>query len=158
MKFQGDINASNIISKTSLGAGLSDHISILGNGYLNITQGTWVGIRDTNLICNYQFTNTTHNINDQVNYRFSCSGGTYTFRILGHTNTDMGIATLLIDGVSIGTIDWYAASLTRNVLKDLSGVVLTAGNHILGMKAATKHASSTDYYLNLITISIWRTS
>jgi len=74
------------------------------------------------------------------------------------TNTDKGIATIAIDGSSVGTLDTYAASEGQNVLKSLTGIAVAAdGNHVLRITNATKNASASDYTLSITYIVLTRT-
>jgi hypothetical protein len=84
-------------------------------------------------------------LNDSMDNGFTCAPGTYTLTILGTTSSSYGITTVYIDGVSIGTIDWYSAGVTRNVLKTIGSVVLTAGYHKITFTVTSKNGSSSGY-------------
>jgi hypothetical protein len=70
--------------------------------------------------------------------------GTYSIELRHLPFTNRGIYTIEIDGVSVGTLDGYSASLTagRSVL---TGVVLTAGTHVITLAMLSKNASSGGY-------------
>ena len=70
--------------------------------------------------------------------------GSKTLNFLGETHLNAGISTIKVDGVSKGTIDWYAADAV-NVVKSVSIGALTAGIHEMTIKMASKNALSTAY-------------
>jgi len=82
--------------------------------------------------------------NDALSFDFACSAGTYSIELRHLPYTNRGIYTLQIDGVSVGTLDGYSASLIagRSVL---SGVAISAGIHVITLVMATKNASSSGY-------------
>lgn len=58
--------------------------------------------------------------------------GTYTFKYIGLKNTTYGVGTVYLNGVSIGTINHYAASLQYNQTTTITGVVVaTSGLHTI---------------------------
>jgi len=72
--------------------------------------------------------------------------GTYTFRLEYGTSTDRGIATVLLNGTSVGTIDTYSASNTHS-LGTITGIVIgTSGTYKVELQVNTKNASSSNYY------------
>jgi len=65
---------------------------------------------------------------------------------------------ILIDGVSVGTVDMYAASADYKARATITGVVLTAGAHTLTLQANGKHASSSAYDVYVSDILFLRTA
>jgi hypothetical protein len=96
---------------------------------------------------------TSPNINDSMDNGFVCLAGTYTLNVIGATNTSHGITTVYIDGVSIGTIDWYSGSPVRNATKTISSVVLTNGYHKITFTVTSKNVSSSAY--NWVWTAAW---
>jgi hypothetical protein len=96
--------------------------------------------------------------NDEVVYRIPLAAGTWTIRFWHRKSTNVGIYTFLLDGVSVGTIDGYAAAAAFGQ-NDIAGIaVATTGVHFLTIRMATKNASSSAYYATLQAISITRTA
>jgi hypothetical protein len=127
-------------------------------GELNVVAGNtirWVA-NSTQQLGGYweQFTNAQ---NDIVEWNLQLDEGVYLLSILGVTQTKMGITTVYVDSVSQGTIDWYSAALTQNVLKTISVSVLVGGNHEIEFKAATKNSSATQYSQSTTWLQIHRT-
>jgi hypothetical protein len=76
--------------------------------------------------------------------------GTYTISVLGMTAPSRGIQEIFIDGVSVGTIDWYNGSLVYNQVKTISSVTVTGdGQHTFKSTVNGKNGSSSDYQLLL---------
>lgn len=82
--------------------------------------------------------------NDTTSYDFACGAGTYTLELLHLVSTNRGIYTVKVDAATVGTIDGYAAAFAY-VRSSLTGIVLTAGQHVLTFTMATKNASSSGY-------------
>lgn len=134
------------------------HISIFPWHYSAITQGTWVWSVDASEAYYGYFINSSSNQNDRIDYNVYLDVGTYTCAFLTIVYTDEAIITLLIDGGSVGTVDCYG-DLAYNQLKSVTGIVITtAGLKTLSVKAASKHASSSDYIIRLDSISLYRTA
>jgi len=136
----------------------SAHISIGAWEYSSITQGTWVWSQNGSSQLNGYLLNTGLAQNDQVNYIIGTSAGTYTFGIFWATGTNHGIITVLVDGVSKGTIDGYSSSALFGIISSLTGITFTAGMHTIGLKMATKNASSSSYALTLSSLFLFRTA
>lgn len=83
--------------------------------------------------------------NDAVSFDFACGAGTYELELRHLAYTNRGTYTVKIDGVSVGTVDGYAASLTAE-RSTLTGIALAAGTHVVTLLMATKNASSISYF------------
>lgn len=97
--------------------------------------------------------------NDDISWDRFIPSGTYTIDILGTKNTDAGIYAALIDGVSVGTVDSYAGSLTRNQTMQITGVAIgRSGIHRLTLRMATKNGSASSYIGYLHRVRLRRTA
>jgi len=83
--------------------------------------------------------------NDKISYDLACAAGTYTVELLHLPFQNRGIYTIQIDGVSVGTVDGYAASLTPQRAKLTGVTVSTSGVHTVSLLMATKNAASSNY-------------
>ena len=138
------------------GAG-EGHITILPWHYSGITQGTWTLLTAAVVMYGY-LVNSTAIQNDQVNYKVFLTAGTYTFSVMHEKSSTRGILTLLIDEISVGTIDFYAAGQTFQNQSAITGIsVTTAGVKTLSIKAATKNISSSAYGLVIQSMALFRT-
>src|SRR6266481_199232 len=94
-----------------------------------------------------------------ISYDFICAAGTYTMDFTHLVGPNRAIYTINIDGVTIGTVDGYAASfnnvglgggvgatITAPTLATIVGIGIGAGSHVLTFLLATKNASSSAYY------------
>lgn len=73
--------------------------------------------------------------------------GTYKVAVLFRSGTNYGIDSIQLDGVTKGTIDFYAAGTTNNNYSEVTSIALTAGLKVIKHLAASKNASSTGYYI-----------
>ncbi len=86
---------------------------------------------------------------DAFTQGFMLKAGTYTFSVLGITNTNNGIIDWTVDGVAIVTgQDWYT-SLGYNTVKTATVTIPTSGYHVLKGTVNGKHASSSSYAIAL---------
>jgi hypothetical protein len=86
------------------------------------------------------------NQNDEIAYPVGLFAGTYRFTLLYHSASDQGIATVSLDGVSVGTIDTYASSGSNNVQASIDGIVVASNAWLnFKMKMSTKNGSSSGY-------------
>jgi hypothetical protein len=77
--------------------------------------------------------------------------GTYSFYALGRTGSGLGRLDWYIDDVKvISAQDWYAASITYNVIQTATDIVIAeGGRHVLKGVVNGKHVSSTGYAIYL---------
>lgn len=103
--------------------------------------------------------------NDALEFNIWVGPGTYTLQIVGNTDSTRGIQTWAIDDgagtyTTLGTLDWYAAGSTFNVVKSLTGLVVggSLARRKLRCKMATKNASASAYYMFIQRVSLLRTA
>lgn len=97
----------------------------------------------------------THANGDTCKAQFFLKAGTYTLHQLGILDPAAGIVVWYVDGVAQGSgQNWYAGSLTYNVLKTVGITVIGDGPHELMGVLTGKDGSSTSYYLELIKLWI----
>ena len=102
----------------------------------------------------------THAQNDQVGFgSYYLTAGTWKAEFAGIGGTDRAIWTLLIAGSSVGTADFYAGVLSYNTSKSITGITIaSSGSKSIAIKAATKNASSNNYYMDVGLIVLTRTA
>lgn len=126
-----------------------------------IVQGTWATTNwsdAVNVNNGYGLQNTSNAQNDEIGWKLPLSAGTYTITIHVRKSTVNPIATITIDGTSVGTLDTYAASAAFASLS-LTGVTLSpSGVRSVNLKCATRNASSTGWQLQLLGLGIKRTA
>jgi hypothetical protein len=92
--------------------------------------------------------------NSSISFDFISSSGTYALDFMHLVGPNRGIYTIAIDGVTVGTVDAYAAayvtvagaSIGAAGVSTLTGIGLSPGAHVLKFTMATKNASSSAYY------------
>lgn len=114
----------------------------------NLTTELFMGILDQ----------PTPAVNDEFSTDHWLDSVTWKFPYVRDTNTDAGILTTKLNGVSIGTVDDYSPSLTRNVYTEITGInVSTPGVNTIQRIMASKNASSTNYQGRIISVGQIRT-
>lgn len=94
---------------------------------------------------------------DYYEWYANLAAGTYTLTFLFWRDTDRAITTWSLDGVDIGTVDQYGSN-APNTAGTISSITVAAdGNYTLRCRANGKHASSTDYYLTIQSVTLHRT-
>lgn len=97
-------------------------------------------------------------IDQSISYDVALDAGTWTLTVIGRTGNNHGIATCYLDATSLGTMDWYSAGSTPNVVKQIAGfTVATAGTYRLKLKMEGKNASSSSYSYWYVLITLTRT-
>ena len=94
---------------------------------------------------------------DYYEINFLVEAGTWTMTIIYQKNPNSPIHDFLIDGVSVGTVDTYAAGTSHNNVTSISGITLSAGHHTFKILANGKNASSGDYNLAIQNVNLTRT-
>ncbi len=84
--------------------------------------------------------------------------GTWNFHIWVRESTNTGIITLQQDGVSMGTVDTYAAAAAAAKLSITGWTVAAAGKKRMNLLAATKNGSSAGYFMEFFGIEFRRTA
>lgn len=88
-------------------------------------------------------------INNEFSFSCVLDAGNYDLTLYGCRLTNNGIITFYLDGASIGTQDWYGSTLVNQV-HSTSFTVSAAGYHVFHGLLATKNASSSDYFWELM--------
>ena len=105
------------------------------------------------------YKNSSAAMNDEIEFDVVLGAGTWTFELMWLKSAYSGIATLYLDGVSIGTMDTYNATDAYNQLMSITGVVVaTSGKKRLKIKITSKNASALSYYGYLQHIQLRRTA
>lgn len=140
------VSAANQVSNQAVSYG-SPTIVLMGT--TTTVQGTWNLTRYDDYIWGDLLltNNTTRAQNDEITIQdIYLMPGTYTLNTYCKKGTDCGIGTFYLDGVSIGTQDFYAAALSAGSIVSTTGITVSAGGKkTFSMKLATKNGASTHY-------------
>lgn len=120
------------------------------------TTGTWTPNQNSGFLGGGQYYNTPAQ-NDQFTNNEWLNNGTYKISVLYIQSTDKAIMTWKIAGSSVGTIDAYNASNLNNIYAEITGITVVAGLSTVQVIAATKNASSSNYYIQMHTYALIRT-
>ena len=129
-------------------------------GTYSVVQGTWSWFSDGSQgIKTYYLNNGTGTAqNDEITIPVVLAAGTWRLDIFLVKGSNCGIITALIDGSSVGTIDTYAGTTTYSLVESITGItVASTGVKTLGLRMATKNASSSNYRLNITCLALTRT-
>ena len=96
--------------------------------------------------------------NASIDYTVDLSPGTWSLKFFGYRGPGLGIATIKLDGTTIGTIDLYAAASAAYDSTITGITVSTDGAQTLQVVMATKNASSSGYQGNASWFTMWRTA
>lgn len=129
------------------GAAYSRQIHIRADGTpstVTVPVGTWTPTYEA-LTAFYGWVNISDGAqNDSISFDFACGAGTYEIDLYHLPFQNRGIYSVQIDGVTVGTVDGYAASLSP-ARGSITGVALTAGTHVITLLMATKNVSSSGF-------------
>jgi len=124
------------------------------------TQNTWVLTPNSSApFAIYRGNTAAAAVNDYLEWsNVYIPAGTWTVAVACFRGNTTAIATVSIDGSSVGTVDTYNASPLGDVLS-ITGVSIAEGLHTVRVTAATKNAAGTaTYLLRLSRLSFRRTA
>jgi len=147
------------IGVSSPGAiGAQSYVRINPCFYTTVVAGTWAVSTNTGQLNSNYMNNTSGSQNDQIDFeKVYLSAGSYQAIACFVRINDQGICSILLDDVSVGTIDTYGA-LALNIIADTTFTVGSSGLKKLSLKAATKNGASSAYNLSISEIAIFRTA
>jgi hypothetical protein len=134
------------------------HITILPWNYSEIIQGTWIFSLTASSIFYGIYYNSSNAQNDQLDFKIWLDAGTYDFVVIHQKTTSSAILTLLLDGESQGTIDFYGSTSYNNRSTINNIVVANSGLKTLSIKAATRNGSSGGWILAPSSMALFRTA
>lgn len=86
--------------------------------------------------------------NNGMAFLIMMSPGTWTIRIVGQRSTNYGIMTATLDGINMGTFDWYNAAAQNNIVAEFTATITDAYPvKQLHLEVLSKRAASTSYKL-----------
>lgn len=97
--------------------------------------------------------------NDEVGWDVVLAAGTWELKMTHHKYFNIGIYSVYVGGVLIGTLDGYSAGATYNNSTTFTGIAIAAaGKKRVSLKMAAKNASASSYYGWLSAIHLRRTA
>jgi len=155
-----EIQDGAITSAKFAAAAVGSTIEVNTLAYDSITQGTFAAAASTDFYKGVgMYNNGSHNINDEIVYKVFLHKGTYKVAIIATVAANRAIHHVYIDGTDSAQCDLYsAASVHRSVIADTGIVIATSGLKTIAIKAESKHASSSDYYIAMDAILFIRTA
>lgn len=139
------------------------HITLLPWNYNSIGQGTWAFAlpsppAPTGQIFELDWENgASHAGGDNFTLEVYLAAGTYTLRLIGYKKHDRGILDIDIDAVEVASFDEYNSSEVLNAIFTQTGIVVaTPGLKTITVRVDGK--SGTNYYVNISTLTLWRTA
>lgn len=99
-------------------------------------------------------------MNNYVEWVDWLEAGTWTMHVLFTKASNGGVVTPSIGGSDLATIDQYAASsVVYNAVATFAGISIgTSGTTTIRFRAASKHASSSGYYIRVSVVEFVRTA
>lgn len=95
-----------------------------------------------------------HQQYDQFRFYAPLAAGNHTFSFHGTKSSLAPIISIFCDGNNLGTIDLYASPTQFNATASVTINIPTDGNHQFDIKALSRNALSTDYYVVATAFSI----
>lgn len=97
-------------------------------------------------------------LNNEVFWDIWLERGTYKYIHIYRTGADMAIHSIRLNAVEKAAIDAYNASGANNVVSTTTSIVVaSAGAYVFSVKAASKNASSSNYYMTINSMAWIRT-
>lgn len=85
---------------------------------------------------------------DSVGAYVNLEAGTYKFSVWYQKYSDRGILDFTLGSIVIGSLDTYAAALTRDQLAVFTGIIVpSSGNYLLKYIVNGKNAASSGFFI-----------
>lgn len=134
------------------------HVTLLPWNYSSISQGTWGWVTNSSQIfAGVWYNGASNATGDAINYLFTTSAGTYSFRLIGLSNSVLAKISVLIDGTLIATYD-ESLGIGVNAVFTTTGIVLGSGEHTLKLLCNSKGTTSTTFTVEISSMAFWRTA
>lgn len=93
-------------------------------------------------------------LNDEIEFQFYLKAGTYRLDVWGYGNKSQSLQTVFLNGVSVGTMDWYDSPEKPVSIRSINNVtVATDGLQSLRFKTTGKNTLSSALYSSK---SMWK--
>lgn len=123
------------------------------------SSGTWSRVQNSTSFMGSWETNTSAANGDYIELNVSLpTGGTWTVELFHSSLSNAGILDVLQNGVSIGTVDMYAAGTAQTRSEVSTTFSPTGGSTTLKLLLNGKNASSSSYLARLHAIQFTRTA
>lgn len=136
------------------------HVTIFPANYQSIVQGSFT-FGNTAAVPDYAyFYNSTHDDGDEVTYNAYLASGTYTIRVTMQKADDKGKVDVInnTDGVTlISQNDNYNAAIAVHYM-ETSFTITNPSIKNFSLKVNGKNAASSNHFMGIVMISIWRTA
>lgn len=135
------------------------HITIMPYAYHSIGQGTWFPWLSALQVLQGGIRNSDPNDGDNISYRAYLSAGTYSLMLFTNHLPTAGIMDIDFDGDEVASFDLYSDPgqfNSRHVQTDI--VLPNSGLTTIRCRADGKNALSTDFFIPIGHISLWRTA
>lgn len=141
------------------GASGEGHITILPLSYDSIGQGAWQPVMNAAFYLQGLTQNASNTNGDNLSYKIYLDAGTYTLLFLSDSDSALAIADFDLDAVEIASFNTYAPGATRNVRYTQTGIIVASpGLKTLKLRVDGRHASASQWIINIHYIALWRTA
>ncbi len=135
------------------------HITILPLSYSAIGAGTWVLGYTTSIYTCWEIYNSSLANLDNISFQVYLAAGTYTLLLVTATAASHAIVDFDVDATEVASFDTYSAGAVYNVRKTQTDIVIaTSGLKTLKARVHGRHASATNWEVDIVYIALWRTA
>jgi len=137
-----------------------DYIVLSIMGETAVGAGTWSYAHDVSASEGGNLSNAgSHADGDNISFEAYMEVGTYTLQLIVVTAASYGILDVDVDAAEVGSHDCYSAGTVYNVdMKTTSIAMGTAGLKTIRLRVDGKHGSSSDHYVSISSIRLYRTA
>ena len=121
-------------------------------------QGTWVIIQNSTFLHDISCSNSSHNDGDEINFEAYIPAGTYTVHLTGQRNTNRGLIDIYVGVNEVTSFDQYGVSNTDHWWTNTGVTIATSGVQTIRMVIDGKNGASSDYWMNIGSLSFFRTA
>ena len=154
------VAGAQALASDVLGLGRSGHIFLLPNAYDSTTGAlsSWTNL-DANILNGYMIFGTNGVDGKETVWKASLAIGTYTLRVIYEKNNNRGIVDFYIDAIEVGSVDMYDVGAVPDSVYTVAAInVATDGLKDIKAKVDGKNGASSNYYMGIQAIMLWRTA
>lgn len=121
--------------------------------------GTWqIGVDPNSIFGAYWLQSSLPAVGDEMAWDVLLAAGVWRLEVIHLRQPNQAIYDVRLDGTVLTTIDGYAAALTYNIIRRVTGITVAAGGRKrLSVRVTGKNASSSNMYAQVSALQLTRT-
>lgn len=125
------------------------NVSLMYFQWNGISGGNLDNKHDSSQYFGYKANQNPAVLGDRIGCKFLLDKGTYTLRLIGERSNNRAIARYRLNGANYFDVDWYSASITRNIIIQDTFTLVNPMVCEFTQEVIGRNASSTGFFVIL---------